>query len=260
MNEDLILGVDVGGTGIKGAIVDVHTGQLVTERHRIPTPKPATPQAVAETFAAVTEHFQWTGKVGCGFPSILKNGVCHSAANIDKSWIGTNVEELFQQESNCLVSVCNDADVAGLAELQFGAGKDKKDVVILLTIGTGIGSAMFINGELVPNTELGHLYLKKHKLVAEKYTSNYVRKTEDLEWDEWAKRFNQYLKHVERLFTPDLLILGGGGSKKFDNFSRYLDINTEIVPAQMLNNAGIIGAAVLGSKIEIKDTVKVEKV
>jgi len=260
MNEDLILGVDIGGTGIKGAIVNIKTGELITERHRIPTPQPATPQAVSQTFADLVNHFKWTDKIGCGFPAIIKNGVACSASNIDQSWLGVNVTDLLQKASNCPVIVCNDADVAGWAEMEFGIGKNKKGVVILLTVGTGIGSAMFINGELMPNTELGHLFLRKQRVVAEKITSNHIRKTRKLKWSKWTKRFNKYINHLERLFTPDLIIIGGGISKHYAEFSPHLQVETPMAPAQMLNNAGIIGAAVLSSKIQVKNTVKVENV
>lgn len=229
---------------MKGAIVDMKTGQLLSERFRFATPKPAIPLAMADTFMRIVEAANWTdGLVGCGFPAIVKNGVAQSAANIDKSWIGTNIEEVFGEVSGLTVKVTNDADAAGVAEMQFGAGKDEKGVVLLITLGSGLGSAFFIDGKLVPNTELGHFYLKGHKHVVERYASNKIRKDLNLSWSEWAKRFNQYIERIERLFSPDLIILGGGGSKRFKEYAHLLKTKTRVVPAQFQNNAGIIGAA-----------------
>lgn len=245
----MILGVDIGGSGIKGAIVNTEKGTLETERFRIPTPKPSTPKSVAKTFSELVDHFDWAGKVvGCGFPAIIKDGISLSASNIHEDWKGTNVEKVFTKATGCKTFVSNDADVAGLAEINFGVGKNQKGTVLLITIGTGLGSALFINGQLVPNTEFGHLYLRNQKKIAEKYAADSVRKKDGLEWDEWGKRFNEYLNHLEFLFSPDLFILGGGGSKKFDQFEQYLDLKTEVKPAVLRNNAGIIGAAIYGYK------------
>ena len=240
-----VLGVDIGGSGIKGAIVNVDSGIMLTERHRIDTPQPATPKAVAKVFEDMVKHFEWKGLVGCGFPAIIKNGVANSAANIDKKWLGMNVEKLLEKSSGCKVIVKNDADVAGIAEMSLGAGKEKKGTVMFLTIGTGIGSALFINGKLVPNTEMGHLKFKGN--IAEKHVADSIRKKEDLSWTEWGKRFNQYLQHLDFLFSPDLYILGGGASKKFDKFSEHLDVNCPVIPATFRNRAGIIGAASLAA-------------
>lgn len=236
-----ILGVDVGASGIKGAVVDIRNGEMLSERLRLETPQPATPEAMAKTFADLIKLHAWKGPVGCGFPAIVKNGVAHSAANIDRSWRGKNIAELFSSASNCEVKVLNDADAAGIAEMQFGNGFGKKGVVLLLTLGSGIGSALFINGQLVPNTELGHVFL--HGKRAEHYAANSIRKKMDLPWDEWGTRLNEYLMHIERLFSPDLIILGGGVSKRFDKYEEFLDINTPLQPAKLLNNAGAIGAA-----------------
>jgi len=246
MNNHIVLGVDIGGTGIKGGLVDIKKGVLITERHRIPTPKPSTPKRVTETFEDLVDHFDWKGKiVGCGFPAIIKNGKALSAANVHDDWKNTNAEKLFSKATKCKVFVSNDADVAGIAEISFGAGK-KTGTVLLITIGTGLGSALFINGQLVPNTEFGHFYLKGHKKIAEKYTSEAVRKNEDLSWEEWTPRFNEYLNHLELLFSPDLILLGGGGSKKFEHFGHLLDTKTKVKPAILKNHAGIIGAAMYG--------------
>ena len=211
-----ILGVDIGGSGIKGAIVDTQTGELLTERHRIATPQPATPEAVADTLKTLVEHFAWQGPIGCGFPATVVHGIAKTASNIDKSWININAAELFSTKTNCPCFVVNDADAAGMAEFSFGAGKDKKGVVILITIGTGLGTAVFTNGQLLPNTELGHIMLEG--MVAEHYTADSTRKNEDLSWSKWGKRFNQYLQPLEFLLSPDCFILGGGASKKMDKF------------------------------------------
>lgn len=236
-----VLGIDVGGSGIKGNIVDLKTGEILAERHRIDTPQPATPKAVAKTVGKLVKHFDWKGPIGCGFPAASQNGVAKTAANIDKSWIGENIEKLFAEETGCPVKVVNDADAAGLAEAIFGAGKGKSGVTMLLTVGTGIGSAIINNGVLVPNTELGHLHFKGD--IAEKYCSDAARKRHDLSWEDWGKRFNKYLHHINRLFYPDRIIVGGGASKRFHKFDDQLDAPVKVMPATLLNNAGIIGAA-----------------
>ncbi len=246
MSKNTILGVDVGGSGIKGALVDVKTGKLVTARFRLETPRPANPANVAKVFKKMVEHFDWKGPIGCGFPAVMKNGVAFSASNIHKDWIGTNAADLFSKASGCEVFMINDADAAGIAEVAFGEGKGKAGTIILITIGTGLGSAVFTDGHLVTNTEFGHIYLKGHKKVAEKYASNSAREKDDLDWEKWAKRFKKYLEHLQFIFTPDLFILGGGASKKFDKYKTELDIRTPVVTAKMLNEAGIIGAAVRG--------------
>ncbi|MEO1436910.1 MAG: ROK family protein [Bacteroidota bacterium] len=243
MDRSLALGVDVGATGMKANLVDCRNGLLMGDRFRIPTPDPATPIAMAKVFKKLVENFKWEGPVGVGFPAIMNNGVAESASNIDKSWIGTNVEKLFEAECIGSVKVINDADAAGVAEMAFGQGMEEPDVVLLLTIGTGIGSALFIDGKLVPNTELGHLNYEGASY--EKYVANSVRKELDLTWTEWGKRFNQYLQHIEFLFSPQLIILGGGSSKasRFNQYKDLLKTKARIVPARFENNAGIIGSA-----------------
>lgn len=251
MQKDISLGVDVGGSGIKGALVNIKTGELVSERFRLATPVPSKPKIVAKTFAKVVKHFKWNGPVGCGFPAVVKNGIATTAANIDKDWIGAPVEKIFSEASDCDVFVRNDADLAGLAEWQFGAGKKiKKGTTILITIGTGLGSALIIDGKLVPNTEFGHLYLKGHRKIAEQYAADSIRKKEDLNWKIWGKRFNQYLEHLNHIFSPNLIILGGGASKKMNKFGDQLKVKTEIIPAELLNQAGIIGGAYLGHQMK----------
>ncbi len=236
-----ILGVDIGGSGIKGAVVDTTTGQLITERHRIPTPQPATPKAVADTLRQLVEFFHWQGPVGCGFPATISHGVAKTASNIDHSWIDTDAADLFGKTTQQPCFVVNDADAAGMAEFKFGAGKDKQGVIILVTIGTGLGTAVFTNGQLLPNTELGHIMLEGQ--VAEHYASDAARKNQELSWSKWGKRFNQYLNRLEFLFSPDTFILGGGASKKLEKFEQQLNTNAEVIPAASLNQAGIVGAA-----------------
>lgn len=238
---DTYLGIDIGGSGIKGAPVDVATGKLLAERHRIETPQPSTPDAVAATVAEIVRGFDWSGAIGATFPAIVQHGVIRSAANVDQRWIGTDADQVFTAATGCPVTVLNDADAAGLAEVAFGAGRDVAGVVLLLTFGTGIGSALFVDGRLVPNTELGHLEVDGHD--AESRAAASVREENDMSWKHWAKRVDEYLEVVEALFSPDLIIIGGGVSKKADRFLDLLEIDTKVVPAQLLNEAGIVGAA-----------------
>ncbi len=236
-----ILGIDIGGTGIKGAPVDVERGVLLANRHRIPTPKTAKPVPVADTVAKIVHHFDWHGPIGCGFPAVVRRGVVSSAANIHEKWIGVDAQNLFSETTDCPTAVINDADAAGLAEMAFGAGQGRQGVVLLITIGTGLGSALFIDGRLVPNTEFGHIEIDGFH--AEEKASDAARKREKLSWEEWAERFNRYLLTMEYLVTPDLIILGGGASKKYNKFLPLLTLETEVIPALMLNEAGIIGSA-----------------
>lgn len=235
------LGIDIGGSGIKGAPVDIATGRLTRERLRVPTPHPAKPRAVTEVVVRIARHFEWTGPVGVTFPGVVIDGVAGSAANVDKDWIGTNARELFAVATGLPVTVLNDADAAGLAEVAVGAAKGRKGVVMLLTFGTGIGSALLMDGLLVPNTELGHLELKGKE--AEKRASDHARESHDLSWDEWADRVAEYLEHLEALFSPSLFVIGGGVSRKADKFLPRIRIRTPIVPAELQNEAGIVGAA-----------------
>jgi polyphosphate glucokinase len=237
-------GIDVGGSGIKGAPVCLdgeRAGELTAPRFRVVTPQPAKPQPMAEAVAEVVRSFNWTGPIGVGFPSAIRNGVASLAANIHKKWIGTNAAELFAQTTGCPVCVANDADVAGLAEMTFGAGRGRKGVVMVITIGTGLGSALFTDGHLVMNTELGHIEI--NGADAETNASDAARKRDELSWKNWGARFNDYLNRLELLFWPDLFILGGGGSKNYDKFAPYLKVQAEVEPALLLNDAGIVGAA-----------------
>jgi polyphosphate glucokinase len=236
-----ILGIDVGGSGIKGAPVDTETGQLLAERVRIKTPKNGEPQPIAEVVNQIAQSFSWNGPIGIGFPAPIKGGVALMAANVSEKWVGTNADALFSKITGCDCIMINDADAAGLAEMTFGAGRGQPGTVILLTLGTGIGSAIFHRGQLLPNTEFGHLEIKGED--AEFRTSDAARQREDLSWKKYAKRLNKYLETMERLFWPNLFIIGGGISKESEKFLPYLTIETHVVPAQLLNEAGIVGAA-----------------
>lgn len=239
-----ILGIDIGGTGIKGAIVETDTGELLCQRQRLLTPVPATPIAIADTVCKLVEQLGFTGPVSCGFPSRIIGGIVKTAANIDKSWINIPVEKLFSERLGRPVFVANDADVAGLCELKLGAAKDVMGSVLFLTIGTGIGSALFIDGHMYPGTEFGHLKFKGDS--AERYCSGAVKDKESLKWKQWGKRFNEYLEYVDFVLKPNLFVLGGGISKKFDKFKEQLNPELKVIPANCLNLAGIIGAALYG--------------
>lgn len=242
-----ILGIDVGGTGIKAAIVETTTGELISERTRVPTPRPATPEAVGKVLKSVVEAHNWKGPVGMGFPAAIQRGVARTAANVDKSFIGLPIAEYFSKETGCAVYMANDADVAGLAEMHFGAGKDHSGVVLIVTIGTGLGTALFSDGHLMPNTELGHVFLE-NGVEAERYASEAVRVTKDLKWKEWGERFNLYLTTMESLLWPDLIVLGGGVSEKLHKFSPMITTKAEVVAAKFLNQAGIVGAALFAEE------------
>jgi polyphosphate glucokinase len=237
-----VFGVDIGGSGIKGAPVDLERGDLVEPRHKVLTPQPATPESVADGVAEVVQHFGWSGPVGITFPGVITGSVIRTAANVDKDWVGVDAAQLLGDRLSMRATVLNDADAAGVAEMAFGAGRGRKGTVFLLTFGTGIGSALFIDGKLVPNTELGHLELNGHE--AEKHASTKVKDDQDMSWSQWAHRVQKYLAHVEMLFSPELFIIGGGVSRKADKFIPLLEgIDAEIVPAELQNNAGIVGAA-----------------
>ncbi len=236
-----ILGIDIGGSALKGAPVDLEQGTLTTERVRIEMPKQSTPEAVGDCVAELVGRFNWQGAIGCTFPSVVKKGITLSAANVDQGWIGFKAEKMLKKKTKCPVLLINDADAAGIAEMEFGAGKGQNGVVIMLTFGTGIGSAIFINGVLVPNTELGHLPLRGKD--AEARAAARVRTAKDLTWKQWADRVNEYLAWLDKLFSPDLLIVGGGVSKRHDKFLRYFESQAKIVPAKLFNDAGIVGAA-----------------
>lgn len=236
-----ILCIDIGGTGIKGALVDTETGELLRERYRLLTPKGAKINPVAKTVASIVNKFEWKGPVGVGFPAAVRHGVAMTAANIHKKWIGCNVEETFAEATGCAVKVVNDADAAGIAEMQFGAGKGQRGVVLIVTIGTGLGTSLFTDGHLLPNAELGHIEIKGKD--AELTASDAARKRNKFSWEEWALEFNLYLSTLEKLLWPDLIILGGGAVKKHEQFLPALQLHTRVVPAELMNEAGIVGAA-----------------
>jgi polyphosphate glucokinase len=242
-----ILGIDVGGSGIKGGVVDTLTGEFIQDRIKIDTPNPSKPEAVARVIKQMVDQFHWQGKIGIGFPAVIKNGVCHTAANVHKSWIGANIEEIIHDATGCQVKALNDADAAGLAEMKFGAGKGiDRGVVLILTLGTGIGSAIFVDGHLLPNAELGHLEMDGKD--AEKVAAANVKDTKKLSWKDWGKRLKDYLKTVENLIYPDLIILGGGVSSRYEKYQQFLNIRTRLTPAELQNNAGIIGAALAAAE------------
>ncbi|EYB68699.1 ROK domain-containing protein [Deinococcus phoenicis] len=244
----VILGIDIGGSGIKGAPVDTETGKLVAERYRIPTPEGARPDAVKDVVGELVRHFGHQGPVGVTFPGIVQHGKTLSAANVDQDWIGLDADALFTEATGRDVTLINDADAAGLAEAKFGAGAGVAGVVLTLTFGTGIGSALIHDGVLVPNTELGHLWLKGDR-EAETWASDRARERDDLNWKQWAKRASTYLQHLELLFSPDLFIIGGGVSKKADKWQPHLKPErTPLVPAALQNEAGIVGAAMMAGQ------------
>jgi polyphosphate glucokinase len=236
-----VFGIDIGGSGIKCAVVDPSAGQLLTERRKVETPAESTPAVVSALVATLVRDACWEGPVGVAFPAVIKHGVAVTAANVDKSWIGTNADEVFSTATGQDVTVLNDADAAGLAEVRFGAARGVPGVVILLTFGTGIGSGLFLDGKLVPNTELGHLEVDGHD--AETRAAASAREREGLSYRVWARRVQRYLSHVEALFSPDLFVVGGGVSRKADKWVPLLDLRTPVKPAELLNQAGIVGAA-----------------
>ncbi|MBT8103493.1 MAG: ROK family protein [Gammaproteobacteria bacterium] len=242
-----ILGIDVGGSGIKAALVDTVGGELVSERRRIATPDPSTPQNVAATVKRLVAGFDYSGTVGCCFPAVVIDGQAKTAGNIDKAWRNTQIDTLFGDATGLPFVVLNDADAAGMAEMTLGAGIGLQGMVIMITIGTGLGSGVFYNGQLIPNIELGRMPGKDGEPI-EFYAGNRARKVNDLSWVEWAPRFNYFLERTARVFSPDHFILGGGASTKFRQFEKAIKVPTTIHVARFLNNAGIIGAAVAADK------------
>lgn len=236
-----ILGIDIGGSGMKGAPVNIEKGELLAPRHRIPTPQPSKPKSVAKVVGEIARFFDWKGPIGVGFPAVIQHGVARTAANVHKGWINTDAAALFSDATGCQVTVVNDADAAGIAEMAFGAGKDRGGVVLLVTIGTGLGTSVFVDGHLLPNTEFGHIEIDCED--AELMASDAARKEHGLSWKNWTTRFDNYLLRLEALFWPDLIILGGGVSKKHEKFIPRLTVRAEVLPAETLNEAGIIGAA-----------------
>lgn len=237
-----ILGIDVGGTGIKGAIVDSLTGELLTERERIETPQPSTPDNVAQAIRQLVEGFGYSGTVGCCFPTVVIDGQARTASNIGEAWRGKRIDDAFKAATGLPFIVLNDADAAGIAEMALGAGRGLQGMVITITLGTGIGSCVFYDGQLIPNIELGHMPGKDGQPI-ERYAGNRARKTEELDWDQWGERLNYCLGRIARVMTPDHFIIGGGVSKRFDDYKHQIRIPTPVHVAKFRNNAGIIGAA-----------------
>ncbi len=247
------LGIDIGGSGIKGNLVDTSTGELLSERLRIPTPRPGTATEVAGVVTEIAQHFRQLSAdrnlpVGCGFPGVIRSGMVSAATHLDKAWLGCDVVEIFSDSLGAPVTVLNDADAAGLAEVAFGSAKDRSGTVLMLTLGTGIGSGMFRDGRLVPNFELGMLELGGHWPIEDRVAYR-VYKQSTLSWKKWGKRLNRYLRHVNTLFSPDLIVVGGGGVNKWSRYSRYLKVPVELVPARFGNHAGIVGAALAAAQI-----------
>jgi polyphosphate glucokinase len=241
-------GVDIGGSGIKGAVVDLDVGQLATERYKVLTPQPSIPGAVADVVAEIVGQFGWQGPVGCTFPAVVQAGVAKTAANVDSTWIGTNIESVVGSATGLPVVAVNDADAAGIAEIRWGAAKGVQGLVIVVTLGTGIGTALFYNGVLIPNSELGHIELdgEDYELRA----SAGARDREALAWDKWAKRLQRYFSALEFYLRPDLFIVGGGVSRRAEKFLPMITLETQIVPAMLQNEAGIAGAAYLASSAD----------
>ncbi len=237
-----ILGIDVGGSGVKGAIVDTDSGDLQSERVRIPTPSPPTPEKIAGVVRELVQELDYSGPVGCSFPTVVVDGQALTEGNIDKAWRGTHVDRLFEEATGLEFVVHNDADVAGLAEMTLGAGRGLRGTVMMITIGTGLGSGVFYDGMLVPNIEVGRMPGKDGEPI-EFYAGDRARKVDELSWSKWGDRFNYFLQRVERVFAPAHFVLGGGASKKLDKFEDKLDVNAAIHVAHFRNNAGIVGAA-----------------
>lgn len=240
---DPILGIDIGGSGMKAALVDIETGELASERHRVPTPRPATPENMAAAVRQLVGEFDYSGTVGCCFPTVVIDGIARTVSNLDEGWRRTRIDTTFSDATGLPFVVINDADAAAIAEMRLGAGSGLEGRVITITIGTGLGSGMFCRGRLVPHIELGHMPGKDGRPI-EKYASNKARQDCDLSWQEWGSRFDYFLKKVIRVCFPDHLILGGGASKNYDKFRDAIDVAPPIHIARFLNNAGIIGAAV----------------
>lgn len=243
----ITLGIDIGGSGIKGALVDTVSGEMISQRIRIPTPEKGKPEDVGNVVKEICKQLEWKGLTGCGFPVQLHQGVALTAANIHKSWIGKNAGQVIQDATGLQTFAVNDADAAGIAEMRFGAGKElNRGVVMLLTIGTGVGSAIFVNGQLLPNTEFGHVPIRGKD--AELRSADVVRQDKNLSWKKWSKRLQEHLDMLELLISPDVFIIGGGVSKQSDQFFPFLKTRAVILPATLQNQAGLIGAAVYAAE------------
>ncbi|MEP0211567.1 MAG: polyphosphate--glucose phosphotransferase, partial [Cellulophaga sp.] len=225
-----VLGIDIGGSGIKGALVNVKTGEKITDRFRVPTPPTKKPKEMAKVVHKIIKHFNYDGPVGCGFPTLIKGGVCKTPGNLHSKWVNKDVTALFTETTGLPFTVINDADAACHAEMNYGVGKDLKGFVVMITIGTGLGSSAYLDGQLIPNFELGQIPYKKHKKI-ELWAADSARQREDLSFKKWGKRVNTFLEYVELLVAPDTIVIGGGISKEFEKFSKYIKINTPVIPA-----------------------------
>ncbi|SFO55270.1 polyphosphate glucokinase [Actinomadura madurae] len=248
-----MLGIDIGGSGIKGAPVDLSTGEFTRERFRMATPQPSRPKPVAKVLAEIVDHFGWDGPVGVTYPGVVIDGVALSAANVSKRWIGLDAASLIAKATGREITLLNDADAAGIAEMRLGAGRGRSGTVVLLTLGTGIGSALFTDGVLVPNTEFGHIQIKGKD--AEVRASAKARTDRGLSWEQWARRLGTYMRHLEALISPSLIIVGGGVSRRSEHFVPLIEgVRAEIVPARLVNNAGIVGAAMAAAAAHPAET------
>lgn len=252
MSSETVMGIDIGGTSIKMALVDKNNGKIVSKKFKVATPDPSLPKEMIKLIDEHLKEIKWKGNIGCGFPGVLKEGEVKFLGNLSQEWIGVNVEYELRKCTVGRVRVINDADAAALAEMKFGAGKEYNNpgggVVLVVTLGTGIGSAIFLNGQLLPNTEFGQVELDG--TIAEKKAATVIREREDLSWKKWAKRVNRYLMHMDKLLSPDLIIIGGGVSSSPEKFFPYLEIKTKFVAATLGNSAGIVGAALSVKSIQ----------
>lgn len=242
-----ILGIDIGGSSLKGAIVDLKKGTLKTPKHKITTPDSRDPEGIARAVKEMTDHFNYDGIVGCGFPTIVKKGICMHEGNLNKEWLNVDVDALFEKTTGLNFTVLNDADAAGLAEIKYGAGKNEEGFILMITVGTGLGSGAYLHGELIPNFELGQMPYKDFEKI-EDWAASSVKTEENLSFQEWAYRFNIFLNFIQRLLNPDVIIVGGGISNDWKEFDKYLVVNTKLTPAELRNDSGIIGAALAAHK------------
>ncbi|MDR5590988.1 polyphosphate--glucose phosphotransferase [Christiangramia sp. SM2212] len=238
-----ILGIDIGGSSLKGAIVDVNTGEIKTLTHRIPTPPNREPQGIADAVKEMVNHFKYKGVVGCGFPTIIKKGICKHEGNLSKKWVNVDVDALFEEITGLSFTVINDADAAGLAEVKYGAGKNEDGFILMITVGTGLGSGAYLNGELIPNFELGQIPYREFEKI-EEWAASSIKTEQNLSYKEWASRFNKFLNYIHKILNPDAILVGGGISNDWKKFDKYLDVDTKLVPAELRNSSGILGAAI----------------
>jgi polyphosphate glucokinase len=238
-----ILGIDIGGSSLKGGIVNIETGDLISPKHKVPTPVSREPEDMALAVKEMVDHFSYTGIVGCGFPTIIKKGICKDEGNLSRKWVGIDVDALFEKTTGLNFTVINDADAAGLAEIQFGAGRNEKGFLLMITVGTGLGSGAYLHGELIPNFELGQIPYKEFEKI-EQWAASSVKTEENLSYEEWGSRFNIFLNYIETILNPDAIIVGGGISNDWDKFEKFLKLDTRIKPAELRNKSGLLGAAI----------------